>query len=102
MTYAAPINFPSRDRLMDRLVREVQASGGSYVTGGEPIDAAALGLSFVFGVYGTLSNGSAVLVGNFDFANQRMRWFVPNTGAEVGNGTDLSTYTGTLLITGRD
>lgn len=96
--------FPDwRDKWMQRVVREIQAAGPvSYTTGGDPIQAATLGLGTVYGVYGSISNGTAVLVGNFDFTNQTLRWFVPSTGAEVANAVDLSTYTGTLLITGKD
>lgn len=101
MTYTIT-NFPMRDRLNSRVVREVTAVGGAYVTGGESIDAAGLGMGTVFGVYGTISNGSAVLVGWFDFTNQQLKWFVPNTGSEVANGLDLTGYNGTLLITGKD
>lgn len=103
MTYNftnAPV-APVRDKWMDRQVREVLATGGTYATGGEPIDAASLGLGTIFGVYGTISNGTAVLIGNFDQANQKQKWFVPNTGAEVANATDLAGYTGVLLITGK-
>lgn len=38
-------------------------------------------------------NGSAVRLGWFDHATDKMQFFVPDTGSEVANGTDLSGYT---------
>lgn len=96
-------NFPARDRWNDRLVREEQYTGpASYVTGGDPVNAPTeLGLGEVFGVYGIISDGSAVRVPFFDYTNQKILWFIPNTGAEVGAGVNLSTFSGTLLFTGK-
>lgn len=93
--------FPWRDRMNDRMIAEVVATGGSYLTGGEVLTAADLGMSNIQGVYGTISNGTAVVVAWFDYTNQKLKLFVPNTGAEVANAVDLSGYTGTLLITGK-
>lgn len=104
MTYAAPSNFPRNDRLNDRMVREVQATGPtSYATGGDAVDAASLGLGTIFGVYGVLTSGTggAIRIPVLDFTNQKIWFFIPNTGAEVANAIDLSSYTGTLLFTGK-
>ena len=95
-------NYPARDRLNDRLVREVYATGStSYTTGGDPIDADDLGMSEFFGVYGLITNGTAILLLWWDYTNQKLMAFVPNTGVEVANGTNLSGYTGNLFITGK-
>jgi hypothetical protein len=97
-------NFPARERWNDRLVREVQYTGpAAYATGGEDVNAPAdLGMAEVFGVYGAvISDGTDIRVGWFDYANQTIKWYVPNTGAEVANGVDLSTFSGTLLFTGK-
>lgn len=96
-------SFPARDRWNDRLVREVRYTGpASYATGGDPVNASdELGMGEVFGVYGTISDGSAVRVPFFDYANQKILWFVPDTGAEVAGAVDLSTFSGTLLFTGK-
>lgn len=96
-------NFPARDRMNDRVVREVQYTGpASYTTGGESVNSAAdLGMGEVFGVYGTIGDGSAIRIPFFDYTNQTIQWFIPNTGAEVANGVDLSTFSGTLLFTGK-
>lgn len=101
MTYTVT-NFPMHERLNNRMVREVTAAGPtSYATGGDAIDAAALGLSQVFGVYGQLSNGTTIVVPFFDFANQKLMFWVMATDAQVANAVDLSGFTGTLLITGK-
>lgn len=96
-------SFPAYDRWNTRLVRELRYTGpASYVTGGDPVNASSeLGLGEVYGVYGIISSGSAILVPFFDYANQKILWFVPNTGAQVANGVDLSTFSGTLLFTGK-
>ena len=91
-------NFPFRDKLQDRLVREVQYAGPSaYVAGGDPISGSDLGCGEIFGVYGTISNGSAVRIPWWDYTNQKLMFFVPDTGAEAAG--DLSAFNGTLLFT---
>jgi len=96
-------SFPARDRWNDRLVREVRYTGpSSYVAGGDPVNAPTeLGMGEVFGVYGVIGSGSAVRIAFFDYANQKIQWFIPNTGAEVAGAVDLSTFSGTLLFTGK-
>jgi hypothetical protein len=91
--------FPFRDKLQDRLVREVRYAGpASYVAGGDPISGTDdLGCGEIYGVYGVLSSGSAVRVPWWDYTNQKLQLFVPNTGAEASG--DVSTYVGTLLFT---
>lgn len=94
-------NFPFRDKLMDRLVREVQYAGpASYVTGGDPISGLDnLGAGEIFGVYGNISDGTSVRTAWWDYTNQKLMFFVPNTNVEVANAVDLSTFNGTLLFT---
>lgn len=96
-------NFPARDRLNDRMVREAVVSGpASYTTGGDPVNGPSiLGMAEVYGVYGQLTNGTAVVVAAFSYAAQTVLFFVPNTGAQVANAFDLSGYSGTLLFTGK-
>lgn len=95
-------SFPARDRLNDRLVREVIATGpASYTTGGDPIDADDLGMSEIFGVYGTLTDGTTVLALIWDYTNQKLRMWVTSSDAQVANGVNLSGFTGTLLLTGK-
>lgn len=95
-------SFPARDRLNDRLVREVIATGpASYTTGGDPVDADDLGMSEIFGVYGLLTNGTTVILPIWDYTNQKLRFWVTATDAQVANAVDLSAFTGTLFITGK-
>lgn len=93
--------FPARDRLNDRMVREVLYIGpAAYPAGGDVVSAPNdLGMAEVYGVYGTISNGSAVLVARWDYTNQKLQFFVPNTGAEAAG--NVSAYSGTLLFTGK-
>ena len=96
-------NFPARDRLNSRLVREAVVTGpASYTTGGDPISPSnTLGMGEVYGVYGILTSGSAIRIPVLDYTNQTVRFFIPDTGAEVANAVDLSTFSGTLLFTGK-
>src|SRR5262245_60220861 len=92
-------SFPFRDKMMDRLVREVQYTGpAAYVAGGDPISGLNdLGAGEIFGVYGIISSGSAVLIPFWDYTNQKLKLFVPNTGAEASG--NAATFSGTLLFT---
>ena len=92
-------NFPARDRMNDRLVMEVQYTGpAAYVAGGDAYTPGTdLPAGEVFGVYGHISDGSAVRIGWWNYTTQKLLWFVPNTGAEAAG--DLSTFNGTLLFT---
>ncbi len=90
-------NFPFRDRLNDRLVREVQYTGPSaYVAGGDPISGNDLGSGEIYGVYGSLSNGTNVLSCWWNYATQKLKIFAVGQAAEASG--DLSAYTGTLLF----
>lgn len=100
-TLALGTNFPRRDRWNNRMVYEVQYTGpASYPAGGDPISGPVdLGLGEIFGVYGVISSGAAVRIAFWDYTNQKLQFFVPNTGAEAAG--DLSTFAGTLLFTGK-
>jgi hypothetical protein len=96
--------FPARDRWNERMVREVRYTGpASYATGGDPVNAPTeLGMAEVYAVeQNIIGNGSAVRLGFFDYTNQKIQWFVPNTGAEVAAAVDLSGFTGTLTFHGK-
>lgn len=93
--------FPARDRWNDRMVRQVRYTGpAAYVAGGDPVNATTeLGMAEVYAVEGTIGSGTAVRVPFFDYVNQKIQWFVPNTGSEASG--DLSAYSGTLTFYGK-
>ena len=83
----------------------------SYATGGDTTRAGAGATtdSYVFQL-GTVANFPAGIALDANGANprlvvwrrstERVLWFVPSTGAEVANGTDLSGYTVELAVVG--
>lgn len=93
--------FPARDRLNDRMVRQVRYTGpAAYAAGGDPLNPSTeLGMAEVFAAVGNISNGSAVLINTFHYTTQKLAWFVPNTGAEASG--DLSAYVGTITFFGK-
>lgn len=92
-------SFPARDRTATRLLQQVRYTGpASYVAGGDPIAGSDLGGGGdIYSVQCIISNGSAIRIGHWDYANQKLLFFVPNTGAEASG--DLSGYTGVLTVT---
>jgi hypothetical protein len=83
--------------------RQVAAYAGpaSYVTGGDPMVPADVRMGKLFAVLGTISNGTAVLIPWWNTTTGTLLFFVPNTGAQVANGVDLSTYVGNLEFIGQ-
>jgi len=101
-------SFPARDRLNSRMVRQVRYTGpSSYVAGGDPVNASnELGMGEVWAVFGQIGNNggtvsTAIRVPFFDYAAQKIMWFIPNTGAEVAGAVDLSGFVGTLTFFGK-
>lgn len=99
-------SFPARDRMNDRMVRQVRYTGpAAYAAGGESVNATNdLGMAEVYAVYGNIGNNggtvsSAIRLPVFDYATQKLQWFVPNTGAEASG--DLSGFVGTLTFFGK-
>lgn len=45
--------------------------------------------------------GANIRIGVYDFTNNRLRIFIPNTGVEVANGVDLSTYSTRVELAGK-
>lgn len=72
----------------------------SYATGGDSLVAREVKLSHIHDVWATLAVNAAgtVRLLLYDAANGTVLWYVPNTGAEVANGTDLSGYTAQILV----
>lgn len=82
----------------------VMTGPASYVTGGDAFNA-----NTVFGwnsidallFCGVAWDGAdAVRLLAWDRTNQKLLWFVPNTDAEVANGTDLSAFTVAVMAVG--
>lgn len=76
----------------------------SYVAGGDPFLPAdvKLGQIHVVGAAGGVLawNGSAVRLVVWDPVNQKMVWYIPNTGAEVAGAQDLSAFVADIEIIG--
>ena len=76
----------------------------SYATNGDAVSADDLGLSNIrvltLGVAGDAANITPRLL-RWNAAQTKIMWFVPDTGAEVANATDLSAFTATLYAEGR-
>ncbi len=76
----------------------------SYATGGDPISASDFGLSdlrFVAVATALDVNNSNLRIVALNRAANKLIWIVPNTNAEVANGTNLSGYTTTIFVMGR-
>jgi hypothetical protein len=75
----------------------VAATSGYAFTPGD----AKLGVIEEIGDLVFWDSGANIRIGVYDFTNQRLRIFIPNTGAEVANGIDLSTYTSRVEVIGK-
>lgn len=65
----------------------------SYATGGETCSASTFGLgTLIKGPNGIAFDGTNVRLVVWQPSTNKLLWFVPNTGAEVANGVDLSAY----------
>lgn len=77
----------------------------SYATGGDTLPGASISLGkqveAVVGLVIVNAALNAIRVGVYDHTNGKILWFVPNTGAEVANGTDLSGFTGRFVALGK-
>jgi hypothetical protein len=65
----------------------------SYATGGESAPPSIFGLGqIIHGIQGIASNGTDTRLVWWNPTTNSLQWFVPNTNAEVANGTNLSAY----------
>ena len=87
-----------------RIVTGVYTGPVLYATGGDSVAAADLGLSDIrsldIGLAADAAGANPRLV-RPNAAGTKLLWYVPNTGAEVANATNLSTFTATLQAEGR-
>jgi len=75
---------------------------GGYLTGGITVDPTEVRMGKIFAILGgVLSNGTAMLLPWYDVATGKLLYFVPNTGAEVANATDLTAYSGRVEFVGQ-
>lgn len=80
-------------RSTKRVISGVYTGPASYATGGDPFLPADVKLGQIhFLDWELATNGSVVLLVNYDYANQKAKWF-DLAGNEVANATDLHTYT---------
>ena len=94
---------PFQDKTAAFIRRVFRYTGpSSYATGGEALDPTNdFGVGTINAIVGgVLWNGSAARLAWWDVTNKKLVIVVPNTGAEVGNGTDLSGYSGQLEALG--
>ena len=95
-------NYVFRDRWNDCQARRATMTGPtSYDTGGVAIaNLGDFGWGETHTLLGTLWNGTAMRFLWLDRANQKVI-IVDDAGAQIGNGTDLSAFTGEILATGK-
>lgn len=74
----------------------------SYATGGDSFAGADVSMGRIeHPDFGVAHNGSGTFrLLAYDSTNSKVIWVVPNTGAEVANGTDLSTFTARFEMIG--
>lgn len=73
----------------------------SYTTGGEDFDAPFPGIGVLHFVPAVIfDSGSAIRIGVWNSSTKKLLIYVPNTGAEVANGTDLSGYSARVKVSG--
>jgi len=95
--------FPLADGLTSRLIDHDGPS--SYTTGGETINASALGFKNVVAVFSMASKAGSrttqAYIGSKGIATSfKLVWITRTNGAEIGNGTDLSADSCKLLVIG--
>jgi acyl-CoA synthetase (AMP-forming)/AMP-acid ligase II len=94
-----------RDNAGIRARRVVTIAGpASYATGGDPIAPRQLWLGmieFFPSVIVLNAAGAAPRSVVYDYTNEKLRWFVTDTGAEVTATTDLSGYTFHVEVMGK-
>lgn len=101
ITVARP-STPGPERRQVATLTGPSAGDGGYLTGGIPVDPAEVRMGKIFAILGAvISDGSAIRVGWYNVATEKLMFFVPDTGAEVANATDLSTFSGRVEFVGQ-
>lgn len=73
----------------------------SYATGGFACADAELGVTPEVMPNLFITNGSAVRLCVYDYTNKKYVVYIPDTGAEVAAGVDLSGFTGRGVVLGQ-
>ena len=75
----------------------------SYATGGDPIVAGDVGLGRIFACHVGLAVNAAgtIYLLRYFIASAVMKWYVPSTGVEVANATNLSGFSAHLEFVGK-
>lgn len=96
------VDWPMRDLTAQAKVASGKITGpASYVTGGDPVTLADLGLSEVwYWAPMVLTNGTLVILAIYDVVNAKIKYFAM-AGTQIANATDLSAYTTTFFVTGK-
>lgn len=68
---------------------------------GDPFAPGEVEMGAIGVVHGVAWNGSAVRILVYDQTNSTVRWFIPNTGAEVAGAQDLSAFIADIEVVGR-
>lgn len=94
----------THDRSANKILRYWLYTGpASYVSGGDPVNPDDVGMTNVEAVIpvGMPWDGSAtsrILV--WDYVNDKLVWFVPNTGSQVAGAVALNGFTCLVLVIG--
>lgn len=73
----------------------------SYTTGGDSLTPESISLSKIEAIVGlTISDGTNVYFGYYNVSTKKILWYSA-TATEIGNGTDLSGFTGRFEAIGR-
>jgi hypothetical protein len=90
------------DNTNAHLVRVARWTGpASYATGGEDVSPSVFGLGKIVALLAAvITDGTTVRIGAWNITTNRLEWIVPSTNAEVANTTNLSTFTGSLVVFG--
>ena len=87
-----------------RRIQGIYTGPASYAAAGDPFTAAEAKLGQIdhinFGIAINAANTATRLL-IYDVTNAIVRWYVPDTGAEVAGTTDLSTFTARFEAIGR-
>lgn len=104
MTVASSVP-DSHDRSAMKIIRYLLYTGpANYVQGGDTVAADDVGLTAIdfvnpIGNAFDKTNSHMYLVG-WDQSTGKLPWYVPNTGAEVAGGVNLSTFTMLVEVVG--